>query len=209
MEDYALRRDHVDWDGTRRAAFAEAGNARRPADTYPAIRTALIELGDGHSALFDPQGAEEMSGDEQVRQPVEGRTLRGRVGYLSPPAVGGSEKVLRQHVREGRDAVAKADRPEACGWVVDLRPFAAGPIPAPSAKPPQASPPATYGTGCPTERSLNLTEVKDADRTGRTYDSPIPPDQPVVDNPGRRGGEDPVMSAAVTWLSRQPGCSME
>ncbi|MFI8166039.1 hypothetical protein ACIGAN_06725 [Streptomyces sp. NPDC085931] len=56
---------------------------------------------------------------------------------------------------------------------------------------------------------LNLTEVKDADRTGRTYDSPIPPDQPVVDNPGRRGGEDPVVSAAVTWLSRQPGCAMQ
>jgi C-terminal processing protease CtpA/Prc len=54
---------------------------------------------------------------------------------------------------------------------------------------------------------LNLTEVMDADRTGRAYDSPIPPDQPVVDNPGRGESRDPVLETATQWLSEQPGCT--
>ncbi|MEV5357161.1 hypothetical protein [Streptomyces sp. NPDC052693] len=189
MEHNALHRNHVDWDGTRRAAFAEAGNARRPADTYPAIRTALDELGDGHKALFDPQGAEEMSGDEQVRQPVEGRALPGRVGYLSPPAV---RQPFHRQFRGGRDR----GLPRPARYPLLRRGHH---------RPPTGNVRHRLSDGA----ILNLTEVKDADRTGRTYDSPIPPDQPVADNPGRRGGEDPVASAAVTWLSRQPGCAMK
>ncbi|MFD5740741.1 S41 family peptidase [Streptomyces massasporeus] len=289
MQDNALRRGDVDWDEVRRTAFAEAGDAQRPADTHQAIKAALDKLGDGHSELFNPQRAQEMSGDSQVRQPVEGRALPGRVGYLSLPTARGSEKVLQQYVREGRDAVAKADRPNACGWVIDLRrnrggnmwPMLAvvGPIlgdgdvgsfvDADGKKTvwsiEKGSPrldgdstgwgasPAVGGGSAPvavlTSRStassgeavtvafrgrpdtrsfgedttgvptgnvrhrlsdgaiLNLTEVKDADRTGRTYDSPIPPDQPVVDNPGRRGSTDPVLDTATEWLSEQPGCS--
>lgn len=288
MEDNALRRDDVDWDEVRRAAFTEAGNAQRPADTYRAITAALDALGDGHSELFDPRRAKEMSGDHQVRQPVEGRALPGRVGYLSLPSARGSGKVLRQYVREGRDAVAKANRPNACGWVIDLRrnrggnmwPMLAvvGPIlgdgdvgsfvDADGNKTPWSiekgsprldgestgwgpSPPVGGGsapvavltsrstassgeavtvafrgrphtrsfgeetTGVPTGNVrhqlsdgaiLNLTEVKDADRTGRAYDSPVPPDQPVVDNLGRGGSKDPVLDAATEWLSAQPGC---
>ncbi|WP_323137732.1 S41 family peptidase [Streptomyces sp. NEAU-H22] len=230
-----------------------------------------------------------MSGDQQVRQPVEGRALPGRMGYLSHPSVRGSEKVLQQYVREGRDAVAKADRPNACGWVIDLRrnrggnmwPMLAvvGPIlgdgdvgsfiDADGKKTVWSiekgsprldgdstgwvtSPPVGGGsapvavltsrstassgeavtvafrgrpdtrsfgedtTGVPTSNArhrlsdgaiLNLTEGMDADRTGRAYDSPIPPDQPVVDDLGRGGSKDPVLDAATEWLSEQPGCA--
>ncbi|MDG9711337.1 S41 family peptidase [Streptomyces sp. DH10] len=289
MEDKALRRDDVEWDEVRRTAFTEAGNAQRPVDTYEAIQAALGRLGDGHSEFFDPKKAKELSGDEQVRQPVEGRALPGRVGYLSLPGVRGSEKVLQQYVREGRDAVAKANRPNACGWVIDLRrnrggnmwPMLAvvGPIlgdgdvgsfvDADGKKTVWSvekgsprldgdstgwgtSPPVGGGsapvavltsrstascgeavtvafrgrpdtrsfgedtTGLPTGNArhrlsdgaiLNLTEVMDADRTGRAYDSPIPPDQPVVDNLGRGRGKDPVLDAATEWLSEQPGCA--
>ncbi|GGV90986.1 peptidase S41 [Streptomyces massasporeus] len=289
MEDKALRRDDVDWDEVRRTAFTEAGNAQRPSDTYRAIEAALGRLGDGHSGFYDPKRTKKLHGDEQIRNPVEGRALAGRMGYLSLPGVQGSEKVYQQYVREGRNAVAKANRPNACGWVIDLRrnlggnmwPMLAvvGPIlgdgdvgsfvDADGKKTVWSiakgsprldddstgwgtSPPVGDGsapvavltsrstassgeavtvafrgrpytrsfgedtTGVPTGNAehrlsdgaiLNLTEVKDADRTGRAYDSPIPPDQPVVDNLGRGGSKDPVLDAATQWLSEQPGCA--
>jgi C-terminal processing protease CtpA/Prc len=289
MEDKALRRHDVDWDEIRRTAFTEAGSAQRLGDTYRAIEAALGSLGDGHSSFFDPKRAEESHGDEQVRNPVKGRVLAGGMGYLSLPGVQGSEKVYQQYLREGRDAVAKADRPNACGWVIDLRrnrggnmwPMLAvvGPIlgdgdvgsfvDADGKKAVWSiekgsprldgdstgwgtSPPVGGGsapvavltnrstgssgeavtvafrgrpdtrsfgedtTGVPTGNVnhrlsdgaiLNLTEFKDADRTGRAYDSPIPPDQPVVDNLGRGGSKDPVLDAATEWLSEQPGCA--
>ncbi|MER7485511.1 hypothetical protein ABTY20_06225 [Streptomyces sp. NPDC126497] len=111
MEDNALRRDDVDWDEVRRTAFTEAGDARRPAGTHRAIEAALGGLGDGHSGFYAPKRAKEPDGDEQIRRPVEGWALAGRMGYVSLPGVQGSEKVYQQYVREGRDAVAKANRP--------------------------------------------------------------------------------------------------
>ncbi|MBB1254789.1 peptidase S41 [Streptomyces sp. OF3] len=289
MEDNALRRDDVDWDEVRRTAFAQASSAQRPRDTYRAIEAAVGSLGDGHSGFYDPKRVKEMFGEEQLRNPVEGRALAGRMGYLSLPGVQGSEAVYQQYVREGRSAVAKANRPKACGWVIDLRrnsggnmwPMLAvvGPILGDGhvgsfvdadgkktvwsiekgsphlngestgwgTSPPVGGGSAPFAvltsratasageavtvafrgrpdtrsfgedtTGIPTGNAqhelsdgamLNLTEVKYADRTGRAYDSPIPPDQPVVDNLGRGGAKDPVLEAAKEWLSEQPGCA--
>ncbi|WP_329324602.1 S41 family peptidase [Streptomyces luteogriseus] len=289
MEENALRRDDVDWAQIRRTAFTDAGSARRPADTYPAIEAAVSSLGDGHSTFYNPKEVKERFGDKQVREPVEGRALPGRVGYLSLPGVTGSEKIYQQVVREGRDAVAKANRPNACGWVIDLRrnrggnmwPMLAvvGPIlgdgdvgsfvdadgkktvwsiekgsPRLDGKSTGwgASPPVGGGsapvavltsrstassgeavavafrgrpdtrsfgedtTGVPTGNAqhrlsdgaiLNLTEVMDADRTGRAYDSPIPPDEVVVDALGRGRSGKTVLGAATEWLSEQSGCT--
>lgn len=53
--------------------------------------------------------------------------------------------------------------------------------------------------------ALVLTQVIEADRTGRTYDGPIVPDE-VVDGDVTPAG-DPVRDAALTWLRSQPGCT--
>ncbi|WTT98070.1 S41 family peptidase [Streptomyces sp. NBC_00076] len=54
---------------------------------------------------------------------------------------------------------------------------------------------------------LNLTEVKDADRSGRTYEAPIPPDEEIVSarRPGR-AGRDRALEAAGSWLAKQSAC---
>ncbi|WBP85364.1 S41 family peptidase [Kitasatospora cathayae] len=55
---------------------------------------------------------------------------------------------------------------------------------------------------------LNLTTADDVDRTGRTYDAPIPPDEEVANDPAAAVGSDRdrVLAAARAWLHRQPGC---
>ncbi len=293
MEDNALRRNDVDWAAVRRHAFAQAAEAQSPADTYPAIQSAVSALGDGHSTFHHPGGAEDSAGNTPIRAQVRGRALTGRLGYLSLPGVSGPAAVLKQYVQEGRAAIAQADRPEACGWVVDLRwnhggnmwPMLAvvGPVlgdgdvgafvdargrrfvwsvqggrPHLDGAAMGWSASASVGTGTetgitpvavlvsrstassgealtvafrgrPATRSfgedtagvptgnqphrlsdgavLNLTVFEDADRTGRTYDGPIPPDEVVVHHLGRDGKHDPVLEAATTWLSKQPACA--
>ncbi|MZD07888.1 peptidase S41 [Streptomyces sp. SID5785] len=50
---------------------------------------------------------------------------------------------------------------------------------------------------------LILTEVRDADRAGRTYDEPVEPDEEVVKDPRPTArGEDAVLDAAQRWLRR-------
>jgi C-terminal processing protease CtpA/Prc len=54
---------------------------------------------------------------------------------------------------------------------------------------------------------LILTGAKDADRTGRTYDEPIPPEEEVIKDPrpvARR--QDAVLDAAQGWLLKQAPC---
>lgn len=54
---------------------------------------------------------------------------------------------------------------------------------------------------------LVLTTALDADRSGRTYDERIPPDEPVSTDWVRFGSEaDPVVRAAEKWLGRQSAC---
>lgn len=54
MQQHSVRRAMVDWPTVRRQAFALAGAARTTADTYPAIRYAVAQLGDHHSEFFTP-----------------------------------------------------------------------------------------------------------------------------------------------------------
>jgi len=54
---------------------------------------------------------------------------------------------------------------------------------------------------------LVLTVAVDADRTGQTYDSAIPPDQPVPVDLSQIGTTaDRGMQAAIIWLHDQEGC---
>jgi carboxyl-terminal processing protease len=53
---------------------------------------------------------------------------------------------------------------------------------------------------------IALTQYLGMDRTGRTYDSALPPDQPVRIDWRRYGADDdPVLQAAVEWLHTEIG----
>lgn len=57
---------------------------------------------------------------------------------------------------------------------------------------------------------LILTEVKDADRTGRTYDEAIRPDEEVIKDPRPVARhQDAVLDAAQNWLNKQAACRQQ
>lgn len=55
IKTHALFRDRVDWPAVREQAVRLTEHAKTPADTYPAIRYVLQQLGDGHSFLVEPE----------------------------------------------------------------------------------------------------------------------------------------------------------
>src|SRR3989337_1727359 len=57
METNSINRKKIDWDAFRTAVYAEAADAWSIQDAYPAIRTALALLGDGHSFYRPTTGA--------------------------------------------------------------------------------------------------------------------------------------------------------
>ncbi|MEV7189370.1 S41 family peptidase [Kitasatospora sp. NPDC093102] len=121
IQQQSLHRAEVDWKTVRAQAFDRVGEARTPAETYPAINGALGALGDRHSHFFPPAEAGEVDGDPDVVDAPPARQLPNRIGYLALPSVKGSDRTYAEYVRQGRAAAAATDRAGACGWVVDLR----------------------------------------------------------------------------------------
>ncbi|MDV9175132.1 hypothetical protein R6V09_34095 [Streptomyces sp. W16] len=86
MEEHSLLRHEVDWADLRNKAFAQARGARKPADTYDAIASAVQRLGDAHSSFMEPELAKEKLESSAVHlDELEGRSLKNGVGYLSLP----------------------------------------------------------------------------------------------------------------------------
>jgi hypothetical protein len=56
MHQHALHRKEIDWPQLRRAATAHAMDAQTPAETYPAITYACLQLKDHSSHLEEPHG---------------------------------------------------------------------------------------------------------------------------------------------------------
>lgn len=122
MQQHSVNRKKITWTTLRQQAFALASGSQTPADTYPAIRTVLAELGDNHSTLFEPQrGSPSGAGSLRPDQQPHGQQLVQGIGYLELPHFEGSEQAAQHYVLLAQAAIRTADQAGTCGWIVDLR----------------------------------------------------------------------------------------
>lgn len=119
----------LDWERITARAYRHAAGAVTSADTYPAIRGVLSALGDNHSFLEGPPQSAPAAGGPAAPEPPQrlpGYVLvDGRFGVLTLP---GLDMVRPEHVPRGRlyvgrlrEGLAALDRPDLCGWIVDVR----------------------------------------------------------------------------------------
>lgn len=80
LQQHSVRRELLNWPALRQEVTGEAAAAHTPAETYPAIRSALALLGDRHSVFLDP---------EMVRNRKEGRLYRIGLQAAHPTGVVG------------------------------------------------------------------------------------------------------------------------
>src|SRR5689334_1844243 len=57
IQEYAVRREAIDWLAFRQEITLLCAHAQEPAQTYPALERALERLGDHHSHFRDPESA--------------------------------------------------------------------------------------------------------------------------------------------------------
>lgn len=123
MRDSSYYSSRVDWTAVRAAAHAQAAGATTYAATYPAIRTALVALGDRHSSLQPP--APGASADTaHPADSLNGGLLGGRYGYVRPPAFATASYSLQVATALAdtiQGLVRAVDASAPCGWVIDLR----------------------------------------------------------------------------------------
>ena len=121
MQTYYYYGDTVNWNSKRTRASRRAGGAQTFADVYPAIDTAVQELGDDHSFFYRPQ--ESIGVTDHPATPfytVATYSLAPRVAYIWMPLFGGKSMV--GHADTIQRVIARADStPSLCGWILDLR----------------------------------------------------------------------------------------
>lgn len=126
VEENYLWRDRIDWVSIREEALSRARAAPTANGAHQALSDAIALLNDPHSRFLLPGSG---SQDRGPLQPPEGRSLEGAIGYLSVPAMAGSDAELRAYATELQEAMRRIDSgTPVCGWVVDLRSNGGGSI---------------------------------------------------------------------------------
>jgi carboxyl-terminal processing protease len=120
VERNSIKRYEIDWEDYRAQAYLDAAGARDPADTYPAIISALERLGDRHSFFSRPGEGESRPVSHMPRPRVE--ALGPRLGYIEVPAFSGGGRDARDLAARYHGLTGDVENPgEICGWLVDVR----------------------------------------------------------------------------------------
>lgn len=123
MRTNSLESAEVDWSSVTERAFASARFAQTDRDTYPAIKGAVLSLGDMHSG-FVPAGSSPTAGAQSPQGSQafpSGYISSGRFAVVDIPAVGSDSAVVARYVRTAATLEQELDRSAPCGWIVDLR----------------------------------------------------------------------------------------
>jgi carboxyl-terminal processing protease len=123
MEQHALHRQEINWKRLKSRTLVLAGSALTPADTYPAIESALGNLNDSHSRFFTPQQVDDLlSGNLMAGLPEpSGKLLDHGLVYLSVFDFAGSMEAGTAYAMNLQNILRKLDASAPCGWILDLR----------------------------------------------------------------------------------------
>ena len=123
MQNRAFYRRRVKWDSVRAVARAQAAGAISPAETYTAIRQALLALGDRHSFLSTATVRSLASASTAPVDSLTADFLDGRYGFIhvptfSPLVQGANSTSLADTLQA---LIRSIDARDPCAWIVDLR----------------------------------------------------------------------------------------
>lgn len=132
MQTSAFYRRRVKWDSVRANAHVQAAGALSPAETYAAIRQALLSLGDHHSFLLGPSAATSLVplSTPGASSPIpghkvdslDGELLGGRYGFIHVPTFSQTPSNAPVTLTDTLQALIRTvDANDPCGWIVDLR----------------------------------------------------------------------------------------
>ena len=119
----SINRLTIDWTAYRNSVIQTAGSAQTIADLFPAIRTAITLLRDGHSSYRSAGGTTTIFVALRSCAPPAAvpLSLPSNIASVRVGAFSGTIEQANAYGRQIQDAIAAADRDDLIGWIVDLR----------------------------------------------------------------------------------------
>jgi C-terminal processing protease CtpA/Prc len=128
-----INSSRMDWPALTQKAYAAAGGAKTSADTYPAIRLIIKELGEKHTFFIGPDQAKaEMTGTPSGTamplpfHPPEAMRLASGIGVVTLHDFMGSPHQGQLYANTGKAEIERLKAQGVCRFVVDLRPDKGG-----------------------------------------------------------------------------------
>lgn len=124
MEANSINKHNIDWLDFRTKVFEKVPGAQNIQDTDPAIREALVLLGDNHSTYFKADGSFIFVGTLQCeRKDIVTPSLPDNIGYIKVNFFRGSSNsdAAIFFAQQLQDQIIEQDQQGIKGWIVDLR----------------------------------------------------------------------------------------
>ncbi len=118
----SMHKNVIDWDAVAKNLHSMVNDSEDAEAAYPAIRSMLRTLNDGHSGfLTSDQARDQRSGGAPSVAPSV-RLLAGGVGYILVPGYTGQDESLGEEFSERISAqIEHLADDVTSGWIVDLR----------------------------------------------------------------------------------------
>lgn len=133
FREFHIHSKKMNWPALTAKAHAAATGAKTTADTYPAIRLVIKELGEKHTFLMTPDLAKAQATGKTsngTKPPdlllPDGETLAQKVGVIRLYGFGGSPEQGKLYSDFGRAKIKGFAARGICRFVVDLRPNTGG-----------------------------------------------------------------------------------
>ncbi len=134
LKENSLYADRVNWKKTKKQVFEKAKSAKTKSEAFEALKIAFEALGDKHSAYYHLDDSYTLDNKELTsrysdsiragwkRGPrIEGKIING-MAYLSIPYMGvNKQEQIDTHANWVYNEIAKLQKQNPKGWIIDLR----------------------------------------------------------------------------------------
>ncbi|WP_343532881.1 S41 family peptidase [Pedobacter sp.] len=134
LQEHSLYVNSVNWDETRTKVFEKAKTAKTKVQTFEALKIAFDALGDKHAAYYHGDDSYKIDNSELIKRysdsikvawtrgpRIDGRMI-GDIAYFSVPFMGiNKQEQIDWYANWLYDEVAKLQKHNPKGWVIDLR----------------------------------------------------------------------------------------
>lgn len=122
MESNSINRLTIDWENFRQRVLEEADGAEAIRDLEPALRQALLLLGDRHSFIQTASGGFLSASNANCAPTMsDAPSLPEAIGYVNVRSFSGNNDAALVYAQEIQDAIRDQDQAGAKGWIIDLR----------------------------------------------------------------------------------------
>ncbi|MCF8254132.1 MAG: S41 family peptidase [Bacteroidia bacterium] len=120
LQNNSINKDKINWEEFRNDVYRHAKGSKTIENTHPSITYAISKLEDNHS-YFAANAVSQDTSDLAPLPILQDEIVPENIGYIRIGFCMGDEQQKKNYINSVIDKIAKQDKINLKGWIVDLR----------------------------------------------------------------------------------------